>query len=154
MVLRTIPEVWGSQHAHKHAHPRALHSGRQLPEVSGRRASDGHPPTRLLPQWPPRTVPFPSRVQRGEAGLPKVSEFFGISIYLYWGDHEPAHFHARYAGSKASIAIADLTLLRGELPPRALGLVMEWAAIHQGELQEAWKRVMNHEDPGSIEPLR
>ncbi|MEX1258969.1 MAG: DUF4160 domain-containing protein [Gemmatimonadota bacterium] len=92
--------------------------------------------------------------QRGEAGLPKVSEFFGISIYLYWGDHEPAHFHARYAGFKASIAIADLTLLRGELPPRALGLVMEWAAIHQGDLQDAWRRVINHEPPGSIEPLR
>jgi hypothetical protein len=85
--------------------------------------------------------------------VPKLSEFFGISIYVYWDDHGPPHFHARYAGSKASIAIADHTVLDGKLPPRALGLVMEWADLHRAELQEAWRRVMNHEDPGTIEPL-
>ncbi|MDX1621000.1 MAG: aspartate carbamoyltransferase catalytic subunit, partial [Nitriliruptorales bacterium] len=39
----------------------------------------------------------------------KLSEFFGISIYMYWGDHGPPHFHARYGGEKASISIEDLT---------------------------------------------
>ena len=40
--------------------------------------------------------------------MPKLSEFFGIAIYMYWGDHGPPHFHARYGGEKASIAIGDL----------------------------------------------
>jgi len=85
--------------------------------------------------------------------VPKVSEFFGISIYIYWAEHGPAHFCARYAGSKASIAIEELSLLDGKLPPRALGLVMEWAALHQEDLREAWRRATNHEHPGKIEPL-
>ena len=86
--------------------------------------------------------------------MPKLSEFFGISIYMYWDDHGPAHFHARYAEFEASVSVPHLSLLHGGLPPRALGLVMEWAAVHQAELQAAWDRVKNNESPGTIAPLR
>lgn len=44
---------------------------------------------------------------RGEHA--QASEFFGIGIYMYSGDYGPPHFHARYGGEKASIAIADLS---------------------------------------------
>lgn len=64
--------------------------------------------------------------------MPKLSEFFGIAIYMYWGDHGPPHFHARYGGEKASIAIADLSVVAGGLSPRALGLVVEWASPSSG----------------------
>ena len=86
--------------------------------------------------------------------MPKISEFFGISIYVYWDDHPPPHFHARYGGEKASIGIEDLTVLRGRLAPRALGLVMEWASLHQEELREVWRKASEHEPPGEIEPLK
>jgi hypothetical protein len=82
-----------------------------------------------------------------------LSEFFGISIYMYWGEHGAPHFHARYAGHKASIGIDDLSVVAGRLPPRALGLVMEWAALHQDELREAWRKAMNHEPFDTIDPL-
>ena len=85
--------------------------------------------------------------------MPKLSEFFGISVYMYWRDHGPPHFHARYGGEKVSIGIDDLSVLAGKLSPRALGLVMEWAALHQDELREAWRKASNHEPFGSIEPL-
>lgn len=85
--------------------------------------------------------------------MPKLSEFFGISIYMYWRDHGPPHFHARYGGEKASISIEDLTLLAGRLSPRALGLVMEWAALHQDELRDAWSRAVENQPIGKIEPL-
>ena len=85
--------------------------------------------------------------------MPKLSEFFGISVYMYWGDHGPPHFHARYSGEKASIGIDDLSVLAGKLSPRALGLVMEWAALHQDELREAWRKAINHEPFGTIDPL-
>ena len=56
----------------------------------------------------------------------RISEFFGIFIYMYYQDHSPPHFHAIYGSDEALIAIEDLKVLRGgELPPRALGLVME-----------------------------
>ena len=86
--------------------------------------------------------------------MPKVSEFFGISIYLYYRDHPPPHFHARYGSEEALISIRDLSVLEGRLSPRAMGLVIEWAAQHQDELLLAWGRAQNHEAPGKIEPLR
>ena len=86
--------------------------------------------------------------------MPKLSEFFGIAIYMYWGDHGPPHFHARYGGEKASIAIGDLSVLAGSLPPRALGLVVEWGALHRDELEMAWQRASRNETPDPIEPLK
>ena len=85
--------------------------------------------------------------------MPKISEFFGIAIYLYFNDHPPAHFHARYGGHEAVVGIDELAVLEGSLSPRALGLVMEWASLHQEELHEAWNRARAHEAPGRIEPL-
>jgi hypothetical protein len=40
--------------------------------------------------------------------MPKVSEFYGIQIMFYLNDHGVPHFHARYAGKRASIAIESL----------------------------------------------
>ena len=86
--------------------------------------------------------------------MPKLSEFFGIAIYMYWGDHGPPHFHARYGGEKASIAIADLSILAVRLSPRALGLVVEWAALHREELELAWRKASENEPLDPIEPLK
>ncbi len=54
--------------------------------------------------------------------MPKISRFFGIIVAMYYNDHEPPHFHARYGKHKAAIEIASLRILDGRLPPRALGL--------------------------------
>jgi hypothetical protein len=86
--------------------------------------------------------------------MPEISRFFGIVITMYHEDHAPPHFHARYGESRARIAIADLEILAGSLPPRALGLVVEWAAIHRDELARDWKRAAQREPLDSIEPLR
>jgi hypothetical protein len=45
---------------------------------------------------------------------------------MYFSDHEPAHFHAQYGEFEALIEIETLAVLRGELPRRALALVLEW----------------------------
>ncbi len=68
----------------------------------------------------------------------EISRFFGIVVQMYYADHEPPHFHARYSGHKAIIAIETLAVLRGGLPPRAMGLVAEWAALHRADLLEDW----------------
>ena len=52
------------------------------------------------------------------------------------------------------MAIDSLTVLHGQLPPRALGLVIEWALLRQAELKEAWDLAKRLEMPGSIAPLK
>jgi hypothetical protein len=86
--------------------------------------------------------------------LPKLSEFFGISIYMYWRDHPPAHFHAMYSGDEVLISIADLSVLEGTVSPRALGLIIEWATLHHAELQKAWADARSLQPLTTIEPLR
>jgi hypothetical protein len=71
--------------------------------------------------------------------MPEISRFFGIIIRMYFGNHPPPHFHAEYGGAQVKIEIATLAVIDGELPPRALGLVTEWAALHQGELLDLWR---------------
>lgn len=85
--------------------------------------------------------------------MPEVSRFYGIAIRMYFRDHGPSHFHARYGNEEALVGIEDLAVLKGRLPPRALGFVIEWASLHQADLRAAWKRVRNHEAPGRIAPL-
>lgn len=85
--------------------------------------------------------------------MPEISRFYGIVIQMYFGDHPPPHFHARYAEHQAKIDIDALAVIDGKLPARALGLVIEWAALHQQELREAFERAVNSQPPGKIEPL-
>ena len=85
--------------------------------------------------------------------MPEISRFYGIVVQIYFGDHPPRHFHARYAGQTAKIDIESLAVIDGQLPARALGLVVEWAAIHQQELREAFDRAANLQPPGKIAPL-
>ena len=60
--------------------------------------------------------------------VPEISRFYGIIIALFYDDHNPPHFHARYDGDHAAIDMRTMQILEGTLPPRALGLVVEWAA--------------------------
>lgn len=49
--------------------------------------------------------------------------FYGIVIEMYYGDHPPPHFHARYGGEAAKVQIANGEVIAGSLPRRALGFV-------------------------------
>jgi hypothetical protein len=86
--------------------------------------------------------------------MPSVSEFFGIVIYFYFREHLPPHFHAQYGGEQVQIAIENLAVLKGRIAPRALGLVLEWASLHQDELRRDWDKVIAKQTPDPIEPLR
>ncbi len=85
--------------------------------------------------------------------MPEIARFLGIVIYIYFDDHPPAHFHARYGRQVAVIDIATLAVLRGCLSPRVLGLVTEWASAHQQELRENWQRARAHANLLPIQPL-
>jgi len=86
--------------------------------------------------------------------VPEISRFFGIVISMYFDDHLPPHFHARYGDEDAVIEIDSLNVLRGRLRGRAYELVGEWAMAHRDELMANWLRARNRQPLNKIEPLR
>jgi hypothetical protein len=85
--------------------------------------------------------------------VPTVSRFYGIEILMWFKDHNPPHFHARYSGHEAVIAIASGRVLDGGLPPRALKLVRQWLSISQAELERNWLRARSRQPLFPIDPL-
>ncbi len=85
--------------------------------------------------------------------MPVISSFYGILIYMYWNEHAPPHFHAKYGEFQAVINIKDFSMMNGKLPPKALALVVEWASIHQEELLKNWDLGIKGETFKKIEPL-
>jgi hypothetical protein len=86
--------------------------------------------------------------------MPEISRFFGISIKMYFGDHPPPHFHAHYGEHAVVIEIASLTVMGGYLPPRALGMVIEWASQHQQALVDLWQLAANRQPLHRLAPLQ
>lgn len=85
--------------------------------------------------------------------MPEISRFFGIVIAMFYGDHLPPHFHARYGEHRAIIEIESDTVLTGRLPPRVLGLVTEWATKHQRALRANWRLAREQAPLRPIPPL-
>jgi hypothetical protein len=85
--------------------------------------------------------------------MPEVSRFLGIVIAMYFKEHAPPHFHAKYGNKRAAFSINDLRLIEGELPHRIVSLVLEWAFQHREELLDNWNRAQRREDIHKIEPL-
>ena len=85
--------------------------------------------------------------------MPEISRFFGVLITINYNDHPPPHFHVRYGRKKALVSIEDATILKGQIPPRVLGFVVEWATLHREELEENWDRARQQVPLEAIEPL-
>jgi hypothetical protein len=86
--------------------------------------------------------------------MPKISEFYGIEIvFNYRGEHNPPHFHARQAGLEGVFSISPIAYLHGDLKPRAIALVIEWAAMHKVELGECWEMARAMKAVPKIAPL-
>jgi hypothetical protein len=88
--------------------------------------------------------------------MPRISEFFGIAIFMYWFDtqkHKLPHFHARHGGEEA---VFDLngTCLEGDLGPRAHRLISEWCSERNTELKTAWLCAMAGKELPWVLPIR
>lgn len=85
--------------------------------------------------------------------MPRISTFYGIIIAMYFDEHPPPHFHARYGEHDAQVAISTGDILNGTLPRRARALVREWVELHTDELVANWERARREEPLATIEPL-
>lgn len=71
---------------------------------------------------------------------------------MYWDDHSPPNFHAKYGEYEIIVNILN-GVVEGRFPKRALNHVLEWYEIHRNELLEDWKLCEKRENPKPIEPL-
>ena len=73
---------------------------------------------------------------------------------MYFGDHNPPHFHAIYQEDTAEYDINTLEMIRGNLPARAHALVLEWASLYRAELLEDWELAVEKKEIKKIAPLK
>ncbi len=85
--------------------------------------------------------------------MPEICRFYGIIIRMYFADHAPPHFHAQYGDEQVVVDIRTLAVLRGRLPPRATGMLMEWAWMRQQELLNLWNDAQESKPLYRLEPL-
>jgi hypothetical protein len=84
--------------------------------------------------------------------VPEISRFLGIVIRMYYREHQPPHFHARY-GDYEVVVHLETGVVRGRFPRRALRLVLEWQELHRAELLEDWDLAAHGRPLRSIAPL-
>ena len=85
--------------------------------------------------------------------MPTISQFYGVTIRMYFDDHPPPHFHAYYGSDAAKIEIDTLRVSEGKLRRRSLALVLEWAVEHRDELRENWRLAEVHGQLNPVAPL-
>ena len=80
--------------------------------------------------------------QRKDRDHPHHPSFFGIYTRMYFADHAPPHIHVECQGHEALIAIADGSLIEGELPRRAI-------ANGASTIAPSWSRIGRERRPCS-----
>ena len=73
-------------------------------------------------------------------------------IAMYFNDHNPPHFHAKYSGYEALFNF-DGEIIEGEIPKRATKFVREWISFHKSELEENWEKARTGHPLNYIAPL-
>ncbi len=71
--------------------------------------------------------------------MPEISRFFGIRITMFYMDHDPPHFHARYQNFKASYDIKTGKRIAGTFPKNGERIIQSWAEINKGPLLKNWE---------------
>lgn len=85
--------------------------------------------------------------------MPTICVFYGISIRMYYDDHNPLHFHVFYNNYAAKIAIQTGEIIAGSIPKRVCAMAREWSALNKEHLLDNWSRCVRHEPLMLLKPL-
>jgi hypothetical protein len=85
--------------------------------------------------------------------MPTISQFYGITIQMFYDDHAPPHFHASYGEDEIIVSLSPIAIMKGKVPNRVRSMVFEWAALHQQDLMDNWMQCQSGESPQKLEPL-
>lgn len=86
--------------------------------------------------------------------MPRISEFYGISVYVYYKDHAPPHVHVYYQDDEAIVQISDGQVLEGRIPRRARRLIEDWIDLHREAIHRCWDDAVNGVAPTPVPPLQ
>ncbi len=75
--------------------------------------------------------------------MPRIAFFFGISIYMYVGDHGFPHCHAMYGDYAGSFSIETGDIIVGMMPPLQQAKIRQFILNNQAELMEKWHELIN-----------
>ncbi|MCE6988825.1 DUF4160 domain-containing protein [Dyadobacter sp. CY323] len=84
--------------------------------------------------------------------MPEISRFFGITIYMYFKDHLPPHFHAEYGGQEAQFSIETGNIIVGDLPRKQIRLIQAWVEIYRDDLNINYEESLR--DNGQLRKIR
>ncbi|WP_129676191.1 DUF4160 domain-containing protein [Candidatus Chloroploca sp. Khr17] len=84
--------------------------------------------------------------------MPRIAEFDGVIILLYYDDHHPPHVHVRYGSHQALMQIDPASIAAGALPRRVEQQVLAWATRRMAALQANWDRAQRHQPLEWIDP--
>ncbi|MFQ5785515.1 MAG: DUF4160 domain-containing protein [Alphaproteobacteria bacterium] len=71
--------------------------------------------------------------------MPDIADFGAFRIKIYFGDHNPPHFHVIAPDFAARVTIDDLAIIDGSLPPGVLRRIHRWAAANTDLLTAKWR---------------
>ena len=84
--------------------------------------------------------------------MPEISRFLGIVIAMFYRDHSPPLFHAKYGDFEITVTI-ETGIVSGEFPKRALAHVIEWLELHKAELLVDWELAKERKPLKKVKPL-
>lgn len=84
--------------------------------------------------------------------MPTIATVHGITIAVYYNDHDPPHFHAIQPGGEILVEIIGPRVFarRGNFPAAMERTVLYWAAQRGAELAVCWARAHSAIPPGKI----
>jgi hypothetical protein len=85
--------------------------------------------------------------------MPRISEFDGMIIRMYWRDHMPPHFHVDYNGNDVVVGIDPARIMQGTLPGRLQRRLLQWTQSRRQQLLDNWQKAQQRLELEWIDPL-
>jgi hypothetical protein len=80
--------------------------------------------------------------------MPIIARFYGILIKMYFKEHGIPRFHALYGEYNGVFELDTLEMIEGDLPRRAVRMIMEWGTTYRKEWLEMWTTQRFKQLPG------
>lgn len=84
--------------------------------------------------------------------MPVICRFFGITIFMFWKDHAPPHFHAKYGDDEIVVEI-ESGKIAGTMSKRATKMILEWLEQNKTEILKDWECAEQKKALFPIKPL-